>query len=55
MIQAHEQGARSIQDRLSVVAARYQAEGLSLSCPYLGPASADVFTFGGDTFGGEHG
>ena len=45
MICAYEQGARSLEARLRTVTERYARDGISLSRPYLGSGSQDVYTF----------
>jgi hypothetical protein len=45
IIRAYEQGARSLDKRLQIVADCYAAEGISLSQPYLNPRSIDDYTF----------
>jgi hypothetical protein len=40
---AHELGVEALDDRLSVVAACFEKEGLDLATPYLNPGSADEY------------
>jgi hypothetical protein len=42
---AHVQGARGTAERLRVVEHQFQAQGISLSRPWLNPGSADEFQF----------
>jgi hypothetical protein len=43
ILQAHNRGARSLEDRLGVVAARFAEEGLDLAAPFLNAGSTDVY------------
>jgi hypothetical protein len=43
IILAHEQGKKSLNDRLQVVADRYSEEGISFAEPFLNPGSRDSY------------
>ena len=45
LVTAHEQGARSIEERTAAVLDRFAAEGLDPDRPYLNPGSADRYSF----------
>lgn len=43
LVRAHEQGRRTLADRVDVVVARFAEDGISLDAPYLNPGSRDVY------------
>jgi len=45
IIRAHEQGRRSLADRMQVIADRLEEDGISLDAPFLNPGSCDVYLF----------
>jgi HopA1 effector protein family len=45
MVRAHEQGKRSVDERLRTVADRFAEEGLDPEKPYLNPSSSDDYVF----------
>ena len=42
---SHAQGVRGTAERLKVVRRQFESQGISLSRPWLNPASADEFQF----------
>jgi type III HopA1-like effector protein len=45
IIRAHEEQAKSLQDRLRIVESQFASEGIRLSQPHLNPRSEDHYTF----------
>jgi hypothetical protein len=43
MIRAYEERRRSLDARLRMVTESYERDGLSLSEPFLGPGSVDIY------------
>jgi hypothetical protein len=45
IIRAHEEKAKSLNDRLRIVESQFASEGIRLSEPHLNPRSGDHYTF----------
>jgi hypothetical protein len=45
MVLAHEQGKKSISERMQTVADRFAEHGISLETPFLNPGSSDDYSF----------
>jgi hypothetical protein len=45
IIRAHEEMAKSLNDRLRIVESHFASQGIRISEPYLNPRSVDNYTF----------
>jgi len=45
MVRAHEQGKKSVKERLQAVADRFAEDGIGLETPFLNPGSSDDYGF----------